>query len=173
MVLGSSPFNRLYLGNYFCSLFLRVLRCFSSPGSPRITMYSLFDTSSSNQWVSPFGYLRIFAYLLLPVAFRCQSRPSSPISAQASTVRSCFLFLSLSISLDCSSSYFATSIIQFSKIYSFLKIPPNVFLPQPYSFMVGLNGLEPSTSRLSGVRSNQLSYRPPGVFFLKDSIFQN
>ena len=26
--------------------------------------------------------------------------------------------------------------------------------------MVGLNGLEPSTSRLSGVRSNRLSYKP-------------
>ena len=28
------------------------------------------------------------------------------------------------------------------------------------SFMVGLDGLEPSTSPLSGVRSSQLSYRP-------------
>ena len=32
--LGSSLFDRLYLGNHYCFLFLRLLRCFSSPGSP-------------------------------------------------------------------------------------------------------------------------------------------
>ena len=32
--LGSSAFARHYLRNHFCFLFLRVLRCFSSPGSP-------------------------------------------------------------------------------------------------------------------------------------------
>ncbi len=32
--LGSSPFARRYLGNHYCFLFLRVLRCFSSPRSP-------------------------------------------------------------------------------------------------------------------------------------------
>ena len=33
--LGCSPFARRYLGNHVCFLLLRVLRCFSSPGSPR------------------------------------------------------------------------------------------------------------------------------------------
>ena len=32
--LGSSPFARRYLGNRFYFLFLRLLRCFSSPGCP-------------------------------------------------------------------------------------------------------------------------------------------
>ena len=35
-----------------------------------------------------------------------------------------------------------------------------------YTPRVGLNGLEPSTSRLSGVRSNQLSYKPISLFYL-------
>ena len=31
--LSCSPFDRLVLGNHYCFLFLRLLRCFSSPGS--------------------------------------------------------------------------------------------------------------------------------------------
>ena len=36
----------------------------------------------------------------------------------------------------------------------------NPFLGAEFPRLVGLDGLEPSTSRLSGVRSNHLSYRP-------------
>jgi hypothetical protein len=34
------------------------------------------------------------------------------------------------------------------------------YIPKIYINMVGLSGFEPLTSRLSGARSNQLSYRP-------------
>ena len=46
------------------------------------------DTARSGQRVPPFGNLRINAYLQLPEAYRCSSRPSSAPSAKASTVRS-------------------------------------------------------------------------------------
>ena len=39
--LGSSDFARHYFRNHYCFLFLRVLRCFSSPGSPLIPMDSV------------------------------------------------------------------------------------------------------------------------------------
>ena len=44
-------------------------------------------------WVSPFRYLRINGYLLLPAAFRSLSRLSSALSAKASTLRSFLLDL--------------------------------------------------------------------------------
>ena len=41
--LGSSHFARRYSENHCCFLFLRLLRCFSSPRSPRKPMYSVCD----------------------------------------------------------------------------------------------------------------------------------
>ena len=43
MVPGCSAFARRYLQNLGWFLFLWVLRCFSSPGSPPIPMYSVLD----------------------------------------------------------------------------------------------------------------------------------
>ena len=43
--LGCSNFARHYSRNHCCFLFLRVLRCFSSPGSPCITIYSLCNNT--------------------------------------------------------------------------------------------------------------------------------
>ena len=85
--LGSSPFARRYLGNRSFFLFLRVLRCFSSPAYLPYAMKSRMDAWSLSMRVAPFGYLRINGYLLLPEAFRSLSRPSSAVSARASALR--------------------------------------------------------------------------------------
>ena len=68
---------------------------------------------------------------------------------------------------------FRTSLPVFSFVYSLLGV--GLSEPFPISLRlwmnftcfsllgVGLSGLEPPTSRLSGVRSNQLSYKPIGI----------
>ena len=85
--LASFPFARRYLGNRVCFLFLRVLRCFSSP---RFLMSYYFTHMTMPEHyprrVPPFGYLRIIGYVLLPAAFRSLSRPSSAPSAKASAL---------------------------------------------------------------------------------------
>ena len=86
--LGSFHFARRYFENRVFFLFLRLLRCFSSPGSLRTPMYSVYGDRSSSGRVSPFRHPRIDGYLLLPVAFRSLSRLSSALSAKASTLRS-------------------------------------------------------------------------------------
>ena len=43
--LGFSDFARHYFRNHYCFLFLRVLRCFSSPGSPHMPIYSAYDNT--------------------------------------------------------------------------------------------------------------------------------
>ena len=104
--LGSFPFARRYLGNRiffhkkecFFFLFLRLLRCFSSPGSLYIPMYSVCSDQGFLGRVSPFRNPRVKGYLLLTVAYRSLSRLSSALSAKASTLRSC----SLDLNSDCS-----------------------------------------------------------------------
>ena len=91
--LASSAFARHYSQNLVWFLFLRVLRCFSSPRSLRYTMHSCNDHRLFACVVPQFGYLRIEAYLQLPAAFRSLSRPSSAPDAKAFTLCSFLLEL--------------------------------------------------------------------------------
>ena len=96
--LGSSLFARRYSGNRCFFLFLRVLRCFSSPGSLPYVMDWRMDDRGVLCRVSPFRDLRIKGYLLLPEAYRSLSRLSSALSAKASALRPSSLDLCMSIS---------------------------------------------------------------------------
>jgi hypothetical protein len=66
-----------------CFPFLRLVRWFSSPGSPPMAMDSPWDTPKG--WVAPFGHPRITGRSPLPSAFRSVPRPSSPLGTKAST----------------------------------------------------------------------------------------
>ena len=73
---GLLPVRSPLLGEsltYF--LFLGVLRCFSSPGSPHRLCG---DTRVLRGWVVPFGNPRVKGHLHLTAAYRSLSRPSSP-----------------------------------------------------------------------------------------------
>ena len=84
---------RRYLRNRFFFLFLALLRCFSSGGSPPHAMDSRTDAWSLSMRVSPFRHPRIIGYLHLPAAFRSLSRLSSALSAKASSLCSFMLDL--------------------------------------------------------------------------------
>ena len=117
--------------------------------------------------VSPFGNLRIDAYVPLPGAYRSLSRPSSAPDAKAFPLRSSSLNLLVL-------KNYAGSIRLFSSVeivtHCLSTIASNFCLLLPcLSFalcsvfnvqMVGQSGLEPPTSRLSVVCSSQLSYWP-------------
>ena len=62
-------------GITFCFLFLRLLRCFSSPGLPH---HIHGDDGASLRRVAPFGHPRVTGRLHLTAAFRSLPRPSSP-----------------------------------------------------------------------------------------------
>ena len=89
--LASSRFARRYSENRFCFLFLRVLRCFTSPGWPPPPMYSATDDEALPRQVSQFGNPRIRAWLAatrglsqLPtsfIAFCCLGIHRAPLVA--------------------------------------------------------------------------------------------
>jgi hypothetical protein len=66
-------------------LFLRILRCFTSPRIARpVLCIQTGATPNDRCRVSPFGNLRIKACVPLPEAYRSLLRPSSPDEAKAS-----------------------------------------------------------------------------------------
>ena len=68
-------------------LFLRLLRCFTSPRvAPPTLCIQVGVMPHYRHRVSPFGYLRIKACVPLPGAFRSLLRPSSPDDAKASII---------------------------------------------------------------------------------------
>ena len=160
--MGSCAFARHYLRINCRFLFLRVLRCFTSPGlaSPNYFIHSVIQPLA-RLWVSPFGHLRIKACLPLPVAFRNLLRPSSPYGAKASVA--CPYTLGRKLTLRLNLVYVATfsftpRLFCCQRSNSRLSPRVNRFATQVY--LVGVPGIEPGTSSLSGTRSNQLSYTP-------------
>ena len=68
--LGCSHFARRYFENRICFLFLRVLRCFTSPRSlPQTYVFSKEIPGHYPGWVTPFGHPRIKACLAAPRSF--------------------------------------------------------------------------------------------------------
>jgi hypothetical protein len=85
---GLFPVRSPLLGESLrCFLFLRVLRCFSSPRRPPVRP----GGTASPCRVAPFGHPRIIGRLRLPAAFRSLPRPSSPDRAKASAMRPNFV----------------------------------------------------------------------------------
>ena len=83
-------------GIVFYFLFLRVIRCFSSPGSPDITIVSLYRNAILLALSSLIRTSVItFVYVQLVTAFRSLSRPSSAPYTKASSLRSLQLILIL------------------------------------------------------------------------------
>ena len=131
--------------------------------------------------VSPFGNLRIKGYSHLPTAYRSVLRPSSPLNAKASTKCPLRRLIAPYTKAESNLSIYGTQAIHMNAV----KLHMQMFLRSNsltlsnschimansfqyiyfnrslvFSIMVGTGRFELPTSRLSVVRSNQLSYAP-------------
>ena len=113
-------------------------------------------------WVSPFRYLRIYRLFAAPRSFsqlitsfigsQCQGiRPALFFTLPSFRTVSCTGILPTSVS----GVYLLLDICICLQIFHRCLISYSVF-----KVLLGTSGLEPPTSRLSGVRSNLLSYAP-------------
>ena len=120
--------------SFFSSGYLDV----SLPRVPSVQLWIHYTvTGHYPSRVPPFGNPRINAYLRLPLAYRSLSRPSSAISAMASTLRSCSLDLASS---RCSTFPKTIEKVEQLKIVCCLFLPCAVFkvrlrLPKPFGFV--------------------------------------
>ena len=162
--LGFSPFARHYLGNHYCFLFLRVLRCFSSPGLPPRK-----DIQSSTGWVVPFGNPRIKR---LCAATRGLSQLiTSFIASKIQGILHMPLFAFLNCNYWMFKKFLNKPTYFYDSWFSFFSIRQRslwhfcqIFLYVHYkTYQICLNylveniGVEPMTSCVQGRRSSQLS----------------
>ena len=114
--------------------------------------------------VPPFGYPWINAYVQLPKAFRSLSRPSSAISAMASTLRSYLLDLAMYFRLHVRSAillrlfrdrfaFFRVLLLFLCSFQGALRFRVSSLLPSAFAFGIGVGGLEwTRTTDLSLIR---------------------
>ena len=139
--------------------------------------------------VSPFGYPRIEGCFRLPVAFRRSLRPSSASNAKAFPLRPyqldlfqnyvSYRFLLISSTFYCSKNFYPKQLFRLFEYFwlHYLVVSISHYLYSVFKvhfyhkafllYVVGPSGLEPPTSRLSGVRSNHLSYEPISMWFCR------
>ena len=105
-------------------------------------------------------FISLFSFQCAPAALEgCSPAPLDGCSLADKSARSLLSYVSYFLPEVCSTSF-----------GSFLRLSRLAWLPFCFRFraglayrlslLVGLSGLEPPTSRLSGVRSNRLSYKP-------------
>ena len=136
--LGQPPFARHYSGDHYCFLFLRLLRCFSSPGQ-----LPLRDNTSPRCWVAPFGNLRIIGFY---APTRSLSQPNASfIASESLGIRHTPLF-----SFLCFCFLF---VVIYISIYSLIKITFYYFLIFTISFFQYVNELVANKCRCGEYRS--------------------
>ena len=147
----------------------------------------LFNIKCRKRRVSPFGNPRIKVYSQLPRAYRSVSRPSSPLDAKASTKCTfiAWIIICTEINLFLDKNSLCDGLLNYIKQHWIWLLgwwrwtgsnrwppackagalptelhPLNTKKSKKHAILVGPGRLELPTSRLSGVRSNRLSYGP-------------